>query len=60
MNALQITWNYLQYHYHLLLGILNRGREIEEEITNGSRMRHRIREGIQETKESKLGKYNNT
>ena len=60
MNSLMISGYDHQYRYHMLRGILNREREIEEQILSGHRRRYRNRDQIQEQKNSSMGKYANT
>ena len=60
MNSLRISGYFAPYRYNILKGILNRIRQIEDEVKNGNRDRYRSRKQILDHKKQSIGNFPNT
>ena len=60
MNMLRISGYDIKFRVQMLSGIMNRQRQIREEISRGLRLKFRSRQQIREQKLQKLGKFSNT
>ena len=60
MNSLRISGYYAPYRFQILKGLLNRVKQIEDEVKSGSRDRYRSREAILLQKKQSVGNFTNT
>ena len=60
MNSLRCSGYDHSYRFQTLKGVLNRSKQIEEEIVNGTRIRYRTKAQIEEHKQNTIGNFPNT
>ena len=60
MNSLRISGYTQPYRFQILKGVLNRSKQIEDEIKSGTRIRYRTSQQIHDQKRSQTGNFPNT